>query len=52
MQFWVTSIVLEGYEVPPEMVTGRLDVVLLASVARDGDVQVRCCAVSKCCQRR
>jgi len=35
----------------PEMVTCRLDVMLLASVARNGDMQVRCRAVSKCCQK-
>ena len=42
MQFWVTSILLEGYEVPPEMLICMLYAVLLASAARDGDTQVRC----------
>ena len=32
-------------QVLPEMVISRLDVVVLASVARDGDKQVRCRAV-------
>jgi len=47
MQFWVTSIVLEGYEVPPELVICRLDIVLLASVVTDGDMQV--IRMSSCC---
>ena len=51
MQFWVTSIVLEGCEVLPEMVISWLFAVLLASAARDGDKLVICRAVSKCCQR-